>query len=143
LEVGASAADLVDDVLQADDLPADVLLHLRVGFHVDPLLAHLAVELLVDQLGNEGLGGLAPGDVVLDPLEETDVGGGALEEDGSVDLPEVELAQDALLGLRDVGDSPDPDHEQQFADPVDIVLLLDGQLLVAAVLRVLMLTLSL
>lgn len=120
LEVLPHRVDLVDDVFQTDDVAAQVLLHLRVGLDLHSFLPHLPVQLLVDQLAHQFLGGLSPGDVVLHPLQQADVGGGALDEGRSVDRPEVEFGEDDLLLLGDVGDTPDPDDEEKFADAVDV-----------------------
>jgi hypothetical protein len=50
LEVAAQAADLTDDVLQADDVSAQMLFHLSVGLDLHSLFADLGVQLLVDEL---------------------------------------------------------------------------------------------
>lgn len=116
LEVLARLVDLSDDVLEADDVSAEVLLHLRVGLDLHALLAVPAVELLVDQLADQLLRRLAPGDVVLHLAQLPDVRQRAPQEDCGVDAPQVELVQDDLLLLGDVGHSSHSHHQQQLAD---------------------------
>lgn len=121
-EVRAQVGHLLYDVLQTDDLAPDVLLDLGVGLDCHPLVPHLPVQLLVYQLAHQFLRGLAPGDVVLNALEETDVGGVALHEDSSVDLAEVELGEDEALLARDVVGASYPDDDQELANAVDVLL---------------------
>jgi hypothetical protein len=117
VEVAAQGRHLMDDILETDDLPSEVLLHLRIGLDLHPLLSHLPEELLVDQLADQLLGRLSPGDVVLHPTQLSDVSGGPPDEDSGVDATEVELVQDDFLLLGDISHSADSDNQEEFSDP--------------------------
>jgi hypothetical protein len=119
-EVGSDCTHFVDEIFETDDISADVLFDLCVGFDGHAFLADFPEQFFVDELADKFLVGFAPGDVVFNALEEADVGWGAFEEDCGVYLFEVEFGEDEFLLASDVCDSSDSQDNKEFADSVGV-----------------------
>lgn len=115
IELRTQTPYLRNYILEADNISSEMLLYLRIRFYLHSLSTDLTVEFLIDQLTHQLLAGLAPSDVVLNSLEEANVGCSSPHENGGVYFPKVEAAEEEALLLGDVVHSSNPDHEQEFA----------------------------
>ena len=99
-----------------------MLFYLGVRFYLDSLSADLAIKFFIDELAHQLLAGLSPGDVVLNSLEEADVGCSSPDKHGSVYFPEVEAPEEKALLLRNVVNASNSHNEQELANPRELLL---------------------
>lgn len=106
--------DFVNDVLETENLPSDLLLNDLVRLDLNSSVIYFPVCLFIYQFADCFLCRLSPSYVVLHCLEHDWNRLASFDKHCRIYLSESKLIEDDFLLLRNILNTPDPYHDQKF-----------------------------